>query len=127
MPHMLINIIILTFQTSSEDGSDDQYIVKLDDSTLRKAFSNCTSTSTGGAFRLKPDIPPQYLNIFNIDNQLEGGDNTSAVAAGPADNVRAKSICYLITSVLYKLTTTYWNIVLCHFFPCSGYNSHLIL
>ena len=57
---------------------DDQYLVKLEDPVLRKAFSSSSSTATGGAFRLKPDLPPQYQNIFNLDHPAaESGSNES--------------------------------------------------
>ena len=48
----------------------------MEDPILRKAFSSSSSTATGGAFRLKPDIPPQYHNVFNLDHPaVDGGSN----------------------------------------------------
>ena len=51
----------------------------MDDPILRKAFSSASSTATGGAFRLKPEVPPQYQNIFNLDHTSVDGsqDNVS--------------------------------------------------
>jgi hypothetical protein len=51
--------------------------VKLDDPVLRKAFSSASSTATGGAFRLKPEVPAQYQNIFNLDHTSVDGSNDS--------------------------------------------------
>ena len=59
-----------------EEG-EDEYIVKLDDPVLRKAFSSSSSTATGGAFRLKPEVPAQYQNIFNLGHQSVDGSSDS--------------------------------------------------
>ena len=57
--------------------------MKLEDPVLRKAFSSSSSTATGGAFRLKPEVPAQYHNIFNVldHSSLDSGvnDNVSVI------------------------------------------------
>ena len=56
----------------------------MEDPILRKAFSSSSSTATGGAFRLKPDIPPQYHNVFNLDHPaVDGGSNDNVSIYGP--------------------------------------------
>ena len=67
------------FQTRLAEG-EDQFVVKLDDPILRKAFCSSSSTSTGGAFRLKMEVPPQYQNIFNLDNSVVDGGSTENVS-----------------------------------------------
>lgn len=70
-----LSFITLLFQSRLEEG-DDPYLVKMEDPILRKAFSSSSSTASGGAFRLKQDIPPQYHNVFNLDHPVvEGGGN----------------------------------------------------
>ena len=67
-------------QLKLEEG-EDQYIVKMEDAVLRKAFSSSSSTATGGAFRLKSEVPPQYQNIFNLDSSVvDGGSSVESVS-----------------------------------------------
>ena len=58
-------------------------MVKLDDPILRKVFCSSSSTATGGAFRLKMDVPPQYQNIFSLENTGVDRGSTENVSLRP--------------------------------------------